>query len=75
MFDYQAVQYTQTEVQCRLKIEDVTARTSQASLTLMKVNAWIDALGKYSVDENGVEWNKLTLAEKEKAAKDAKEKI
>lgn len=33
-----------------LKIEDVTARTSQASLTLMKVNAWIDALGKYSVD-------------------------
>ena len=41
----------------------------------MKVNAWIDALGKYSVDENGVEWNKLTLAEKEKAAKDAKEKF
>ena len=54
-----------------MKIEDVTARTSQASLTLMKVNAWIDALGKYSVDENGVEWNKLTLAEKEKTAKKA----
>ena len=41
----------------------------------MKVNAWIDALGKYSVDENGVEWNKLTLAEKEKTAKNAKEKF
>ena len=75
VFDYQAVQYTQTEYNADLKIEDVTARTSQASLTLMKVNAWIDALGKYSVDENGVEWNKLTLAEKEKAAKDAKEKF
>jgi hypothetical protein len=35
----------------------------------------IDALGKYSVDENGVEWNKLTLAEKEKTAKNAKEKF
>lgn len=75
VFDYPAVQYTQTEYNADLKIEDVTARTSKASLTLMKVNAWIDALGKYSVDENGVEWNKLTLAEKEKAAKDAKEKF
>ena len=75
VFDYLAVQYTQTEYNADLKIEDVTARTSKASLTLMKVNAWIDALGKYSVDENGVEWNKLTLAEKEKAAKDAKEKF
>ena len=75
VFDYLAVQYTQTEYYADLKIEDVTARTSKASLTLMKVNAWIDALGKYSVDENGVEWNKLTLAEKEKAAKDAKEKF
>ena len=73
--DYLAVQYTQTEYNADLKIEDVTARTSKASLTLMKVNAWIDALGKYSVDENGVEWNKLTLAEKEKVAKDAKEKF
>ena len=75
VFDYPAVQYTQTEYNDDLKIEDVTARTSQASLTLMKVNAWIDALGKYSVDENGVEWNKLTLAEKEKTAKNAKEKF
>ena len=75
VFDYLAVQYTQTEYNADLKIEDVTARTSKASLTLMKVNAWIDALGKYSVDENGVEWNKLTLAEKEKVAKDAKEKF
>ena len=75
VFDYPAVQYTQTEYNADLKIEDVTARTSQASLTLMKVNAWIDALGKYSVDENGVEWNKLTLAEKEKTAKNAKEKF
>ena len=75
VFDYPAVQYTQTEYNADLKIEDVTVRTSQASLTLMKVNAWIDALGKYSVDENGVEWNKLTLAEKEKTAKDAKEKF
>lgn len=75
VFDYPAVQYTQTEYNADLKIEDVAARTSQASLTLMKVNAWIDALGKYSVDENGVEWNKLTLAEKEKTAKNAKEKF
>ena len=75
VFDYPAVQYTQTEYNDDLKIEDVTARTSQASLTLMKVNAWIDALGKYSVDENGVEWNKLTLAEKEKTAKMLKKNL
>ena len=36
VFDYPAVQYTQTEYNADLKIEDVTARTSQASLTLIK---------------------------------------
>lgn len=75
VFTYPAVNYTQTAYNADLEIEDEATRTSQASQTLRKVNAWIDALGKYSVDENGVEWNKLALVEKEKAAKTAKEKF
>lgn len=75
VFAYPSASYTQTAYNADLEIEDEATRTSQASQTLRKVNAWIDALGKYSVDENGVEWNKLALVEKEKAAKTAKEKF
>ncbi len=75
VFSYPAVQYTQTQYNADLKIEDVTARTSSASSILKRVNAWIDALGKYAVDENGKEWNKLILVEKEKEAKNAKAKF
>lgn len=49
------------------------ARTGNPFTQLKAVNSWIDALGTYSVDENGVEWNKIELAKKEKAVKDAKE--
>lgn len=50
-------------------------RTGVPFIQLNKVNGWIDALGKYDVDENGVEWNKIQLAKKEKELKEAEESL
>lgn len=71
VFAYPAVQYTQTEYNDDQDIDDEALRTSAASVQLRLVNEWVETLKKYTVDENGVEWNKLTLADKEKLAKAA----
>lgn len=71
VFSYPADQYKQTEYNNDLDIEDEALRTSAASVRLRRVEAWIEALKNFTVDENGVEWNKLALAEKEKLAETA----
>lgn len=73
VFYYNVAQYTQQQYDADLKLEDETARTSQAFARLRTVNAWVEALNKYTVNEDGVEWDKLTLAGKEESAKKAKE--
>lgn len=70
VFAYPAVQYTQTEYNDDQDIDDEALRTSAASVQLRLVGEWVKAL-KFTVDENGVEWNKLALAEKEKLAETA----
>lgn len=71
VFSYPAVQYTQTEYNDDQDIDDEALRTSAASVQLRRVNEWIETLKKYTVDKNGVEWNKLDLADKEKIAETA----
>lgn len=71
VFTYPAVQYTQTEYNDDQDIDDETLRTSAASVQLRLVNEWVETLKEYTVDDNGSEWNKLDLAEKEKLAEAA----
>lgn len=51
--------------------KDVATRTNDASVRERAVKGWITTLIDYTVDENGVEWNKLSLADLEKKAKTA----
>lgn len=71
VFSYSADLYTQTEYNNDLDIEDEALRTSAASVRLRLVGEWIEALKNFTVDDNGSEWNKLELAEKEKIAETA----
>lgn len=73
VFSYNATQYSQKQYNADMDKEDETTRTSPAFVTLRTVDAWVETLKKYTVDENGVEWNKLALADKEKVAETAKE--
>lgn len=71
VFSYPVGRYTQTEYNNDLDIEDEALKTSAASVRLRSVEAWIEALKNFTVDKNGVEWNKLELAEIEKLAEAA----
>lgn len=63
--------YTQETYENDLK-EDEAARTSLPSVTLRTVEAWLNAVNGYDVDENGVKWNELKLTGLEDDAKAAK---
>lgn len=64
--------YTQKAYEADLE-KDEAARTSLPSTTLRTVEAWQKTVKDYTVDQNGVEWNEVRLAEFEDNA-DAKKK-
>lgn len=64
--------YTQKAYEADLDKDEAT-RTSLPSTTLRTVEAWQKTVKDYTVDQNGVEWNEVKLAELEDNA-DAKKK-
>lgn len=70
VFSYTNAVYTQAAYDADLEREEVL-RTNQAAMRLRTVDGWISALG-YTVDENGVEWEKIELPKRETAATEAK---